>query len=415
MKLKIMIMALLLMSVGIGSAVNRLPATEFVGDVNMNGYDVIDAKMGQSIYYVTVGPYDWCDYVTDGCKDEYEINAATTANDIVRVVGDISLNGTIYLRGEKELYLDGNIGVSASFVGAGSPLDIVVISTGDNFILSGTGIIDLNQVAQRGIYLTHPGDIRGSLTIRNGSTGIICYRNDGSISISGVKIHDVALGINIGNCSNITITHCTIYNSTSHGILLAGTNIFVDSNIIYNITTAAGIGSSYLDKGIINANRIYNTYREGILLTNVYNTTVNGNLIDELGENSYDLGLTIDIGENNIVSANVVLNSQLSGIMITGSDSTTVIGNVVVGAARQDTRDCPYDAGIVISNGATGTIVIGNNIVDKSGKLTYGIRERDTCSYGMFDLNSVLSSSAVFAHSISGTGSYNGIGMLRSA
>jgi len=80
MKLKIMIMALLLL-VGIGSAVNRLPATEFVGDVNMNGYDVIDAKMGQSIYYVTVGPYDWCDYVTDGTADDVEIQAALDAMD----------------------------------------------------------------------------------------------------------------------------------------------------------------------------------------------------------------------------------------------------------------------------------------------------------------------------------------------
>jgi hypothetical protein len=40
MKLKIMIMALLLVSAGIGSAVNRLPATEFVGGVDMNGNDI---------------------------------------------------------------------------------------------------------------------------------------------------------------------------------------------------------------------------------------------------------------------------------------------------------------------------------------------------------------------------------------
>lgn len=48
MKLKIMIMALLLIT-GIGSAVNRLPATEFVGDVDMGGNAITNAT-GIHIY-----------------------------------------------------------------------------------------------------------------------------------------------------------------------------------------------------------------------------------------------------------------------------------------------------------------------------------------------------------------------------
>ena len=50
MKLKIMIMALLLVSAGIGSAVNRLPATEFVGDVDMGENSIIDANHVNSTY-----------------------------------------------------------------------------------------------------------------------------------------------------------------------------------------------------------------------------------------------------------------------------------------------------------------------------------------------------------------------------
>lgn len=68
MKLKIMIMALLLVSVGIGSAVNKLPATEFAGNVDMNGnavsnwiggdrekianYDMIFKSIGSNLYAI---------------------------------------------------------------------------------------------------------------------------------------------------------------------------------------------------------------------------------------------------------------------------------------------------------------------------------------------------------------------------
>jgi len=75
MKLKIMIMALLLMSVGIGSAVNRLPATEFVGDVDMDDNFIISVNKTAGVG-VTVGFTDDCNYVVDGIDDCVEIQAA---------------------------------------------------------------------------------------------------------------------------------------------------------------------------------------------------------------------------------------------------------------------------------------------------------------------------------------------------
>ena len=90
MKLKIMIMALLLMSVGIGSAVNRLPATEFTGDVGMGGYNISDAKINYTNRIVYFGPYDWCNYVADGVDDAATLQAA-----IDSVSG--GLGGTVFV------------------------------------------------------------------------------------------------------------------------------------------------------------------------------------------------------------------------------------------------------------------------------------------------------------------------------
>lgn len=55
MKLKIMIIALLFLA-GIGSAVNRLPATEFVGDVDMGGNNIYDANYVNSTYISISSP-----------------------------------------------------------------------------------------------------------------------------------------------------------------------------------------------------------------------------------------------------------------------------------------------------------------------------------------------------------------------
>lgn len=77
MKLKIMIMALLLVSaVGIGSAVNRLPATEFVGDVDMGDNWITNAKIENP------GIYNVKDYGAAGddiTDDTAAIRAAAAA------------------------------------------------------------------------------------------------------------------------------------------------------------------------------------------------------------------------------------------------------------------------------------------------------------------------------------------------
>ena len=118
MKFKIMIMALLLVSVGIGSAVNRLPATEFVGNISyvdsgsnvqeLDFYaDPSDGDMWTSISdtwsliagkyvdgKIVVGPSSdtrsfLYDYATDGVDDEVQINAALTA---------VGKHGVVYLK-----------------------------------------------------------------------------------------------------------------------------------------------------------------------------------------------------------------------------------------------------------------------------------------------------------------------------
>lgn len=56
----------------------------------------LNAKSGGANYYVTVGPYSWCDFITDGTQDEVQINQAIDS--LVKTGGTIVLtNGYFYI------------------------------------------------------------------------------------------------------------------------------------------------------------------------------------------------------------------------------------------------------------------------------------------------------------------------------
>ena len=422
MKLKIMIMALLLVSaVGIGSAVNWLPESTVYGDLNIagggnieaNGGSLINASIGQSSQIYTVGPYTWCDYTTDGSSDQTEINTATAAHDIVRVVGSISVSGTIYARGGKELIIDGDITAAEGFSGVGSPLDILVFVAGDNAIISGTGTLDCAYRAVRAIHSTYPFNV-DDITITRATTGIIIYSTNGPSRVRCVNVEDSASnGIEIGGSSrNSTVSGCKITNSSSGGISLYGQDAIITNNRIIGVSGGGGgygIGGTGADRCTIADNVIRNTHLESILLISATDCTVSGNVADLSGSNSYDLGLTIDKCVYTSVVGNVVKNPQLSGIMVTSCNGCVVVGNIIIDPARQDNRDCPYDSGIVVKTGSQLCIVTGNTIHDSGGKIIHAIWEYNSGVKNIITLNTAFGANITGGGQlIEGTGSLNG-------
>lgn len=77
----ILIIALLLF----GSAGAVGPKMSGTG-LDMNGYPITEAQLGGSLPSVTVGPYSWCDYITDGTDDQVQLQAALTAGGVGAVV-----------------------------------------------------------------------------------------------------------------------------------------------------------------------------------------------------------------------------------------------------------------------------------------------------------------------------------------
>lgn len=199
MKLKIMIMALLLLT-GIGSAANRLPATEFVGD--------IDFASGFYARNATEGIFNVKDYGAspdDGIGDSIEIQAAI--DDASEVHGIVDISGGVYI------------------------LDTFVE---DNYLLRMR-----SNVTIRGNGVLRVGD-----GIRDGTNPIfVLYEFDESVRIENVDISGVTIDFNgennivpnsswIGtpvmnrlgasNVSNIRIHDMTFRNASGHHYIYLG-------------------------------------------------------------------------------------------------------------------------------------------------------------------------------------------------
>lgn len=76
-------------------------------NVTMNDGHLVDAKLGESSAEVTVGPYKWCDYVTDGVNDEVQILQALDTEKNVHLVGDLHIHNNLTIDGVKNIYGDG--------------------------------------------------------------------------------------------------------------------------------------------------------------------------------------------------------------------------------------------------------------------------------------------------------------------
>jgi len=68
---------------------------------------LVDARIGNSLPEVTVGPEKWCDYVTDGVNDEVQILQALDTEKNVYLVGDLHIHNNLTIDGMKYIHGDG--------------------------------------------------------------------------------------------------------------------------------------------------------------------------------------------------------------------------------------------------------------------------------------------------------------------
>jgi hypothetical protein len=115
-------MALLLLLVGIGSAVNKLPATEFTGNVDMDDNFIISVNKTAGLG-VTVGFTTDCDYVADGTDDDVTVQAAadylvTNGGGALILVGG---RGTFDFQNSVTVDIGNSSGTSIEVLGIGRP------------------------------------------------------------------------------------------------------------------------------------------------------------------------------------------------------------------------------------------------------------------------------------------------------
>ncbi len=157
-------------------------------NITMDEGFLVDARIGNSLPEVTVGPEKWCDYVTDGVNDEVQILQALDTEKNVHLVGDLHIHNNLTIDGVKNIYGDGP--------------ERTVITEHD-----GASIVFFN------IIKTRVSDFEVKRDLDGGS-------NDGTV------------GINIENCSAFWFSWSIFSNLYVHG---SETNLILGKSFPSNI------------------------------------------------------------------------------------------------------------------------------------------------------------------------------------
>lgn len=287
----------------------------------MNGQGAWATPDGATLPYKTVGPYEWCDYVTDGSADQTEINTALATGYPVCMVGSLVISGTIN------------------------------IPTSGNPELFG---------------------MKSTITVASNSADPVIADNSGKIS--NAKIHDFSIDAASYNVSGIKFgsgaENCRIYNVNITGIVqsssddksaiwLAGDlrNCSVNNNYIYLCTICSAIWANghqgYGNSGItIYGNRVYRCNPYGTQPTPAIwadNASIVANVIDSFGTKTQDFGTLAGDGiggRYNTITGNIIIGAAKSGI-IPGLQCT-VTGNIII-APGSNGIDYWYSSYSVIS------------------------------------------------------------------
>jgi uncharacterized repeat protein (TIGR01451 family) len=192
-----------------------------------------------------------------------------------------------------------------------------------------------------------------NITIRQNT-----IRGNGVPAVDGVGIQIA------GAVTYVNIIGCDIYQNAAQGILVERTPFGSDGPQFVNIT---------IDNSIIppRPSYIYSNRQEGVLIRdagtrnndvrlNVIGVDPNGNPAPN--DNS---GVSLFGGTtNNTIEANTIRYNQYQDVLISGAGTSnnTVQINTIWGGADVSPSVGYDNAGVVINNGATNNLVVGNNI-----------------------------------------------------
>ena len=395
MKLKIMIMALLLLT-GIGSAVNWIPESQMEPGTSLtfNGGHVINGTryIHNIVDYGAIAGDDICD------ADEIEaaIAAASPGDTILFPAGDFNYESRI------------DVANDLTYLGLpGSRL----IDTGGN-VAGGFYSADAKNITVDGLHFY------GSKAVTAGTSVGICFINISNVVITNTEIEQTGnsaavLGSSVSTSvvSDLTVTRCYFHHNgdssapTGDNLFSRGftmSNIYIVGNtfeeayhygvVIYANRTGSGeniifsqnmlpsasqtsISSLIIgfNGATVEGNIVSDSYNDGIALWRCCNFSVTGNTIRNI---EWGDGIVIDCSSNGIISSNSI--TTIGSIGINLCDSTEAMGltynNIVIGnhISNGNTYGHAISYGIQLHH-ATNNYIIANIIVD--GNWTRSIGE----------------------------------------
>lgn len=377
--MKIILLLIAVMLLMTGAEARYSPGLEIAegGNITLDGGYLVDAKMGESLSFVSVGPYGWCDYVTDGTSDQVQINyAINNSTGAVMVCGTNYIDGPIYIDAISNIRLFGespaaSICLATAYKGYGLIINQTTSHMSQHIIIEDL-TFEKNSTATAaqktgsvGVFVQYiNGDSQVTITdckFQNLDTNILlgssAYTNDGRVYVEKCMLGNYA---QTGCRYGVVVSHslvCTFrdnvitgYNTT--GIYVSdvcdGLNIY--NNII--ISVADVFGES--------ARPAYGISVEAPLVGGRnLNARIDGNVIEHVGTNAIKLS-GYDIRGARITN-NWIAGCNGHGIYFESADANScanaIIGNVL--------WDDVYGTGIVVYNiasNAWGFEVVDNII-----------------------------------------------------
>ncbi|MFA7087528.1 MAG: right-handed parallel beta-helix repeat-containing protein [Aliarcobacter sp.] len=317
MKIKIMIMALLLLA-GIGSAVNYLPAStmEPGANITFDGGNLINAI------------HDW---PVASSSVVYRLGTSVCAK---------SSNGTSIYTGE-----DDAAGIQAAF-NHSDHTKITII--GDYDVDVGLVVADNTAVELYGSITKTNGDAFSLITMGNDTewhggelTGYstlysIYAESKSNILIEDVTCHNNSLhGIYISNCTAVTISECVSHTNTKANVCIYNsTRVKVSGGKYYDNIDDYGIYFEDVTYSSIVGTVCYNNGRDGIQLKGactdiiIAGNEIYDHPVDGIGCHARYANVP-QMSERLLVSNNNINNCSANGIETVDASNSSITGNTI--------------------------------------------------------------------------------------
>lgn len=310
---------------------------------------------------------------------------------------------------------------AATFIAAGSISGIGLFNVGASVDLVISDItIQINMTTYatlEGIEVTGATNFVANNVTTNGFNGIRCISCTGSkflnctvtdfnnVGLSAYKGTDAIINNNAVTTSNTTTSFYGIQTSECIGVGIHNND--VSGPALFGIIVSGKDGAlNILTTQItISGNRILNTGAEAINITNGEHFAITGNVCKWTNGSSTDFGISV-FGDPNTSSTvrygtivgNTVYQSGKAGISLDNNvQYVTISGNTVYGANTLNGATPYHIEGILVyGRGANHNTVVGNNIIDPLGHLTWATNEYDDgIGVGAPDYNSFLCNTGV--------------------